>query len=312
MNYDDMLMIKAAWYYYLEEMTQQEISNQLGISRMRVIKLLEKARQTGAIQFRIREDSTQRMEVEQKLREKYGLKDVFVIPSVPEDTSERHGNENIAKAAAAYINDRVTDNFVINMGYGDTPSRVISHLSVMSDRTISCVSLTGGVNYYLPYTKFNMEHAKLYLMPTPLLVSTKEMADALYLEHSVREIHRMIPLAAMTVVGIGAMDDDATIITSGILSKNDFTYLKMQGAVGDLLSHFIDKDGNPVGSPVDERFMSTDLSLLKEMDNVIGVASGSNKVHAIQAALNGAYLDVLITDENTANQLIELINTEGG
>ena len=46
-------MVKAAWYYYFENMTQQAIADRLSISRMRVIKLLDAARQTGVIQFRL-------------------------------------------------------------------------------------------------------------------------------------------------------------------------------------------------------------------------------------------------------------------
>ena len=44
MDYEDSLIVKTAWYYYIENMTQQKISEKLGISRMKVIKLLEKAR----------------------------------------------------------------------------------------------------------------------------------------------------------------------------------------------------------------------------------------------------------------------------
>ena len=56
LNYEESLMVKAAWYYYFENMTQQAIADRLSISRMRVIKLLETARQTGVIQFRLRSD----------------------------------------------------------------------------------------------------------------------------------------------------------------------------------------------------------------------------------------------------------------
>ena len=161
-------MIKTAWYYYLENMTQQKISELLGISRIRVIKLLEKARQTGIIQFKIREDSASRMQVERELAAAYGLKDVFVVPSVPDGDL----NETIAKAAAMYISGRLTDNCFINMGYGDTPSRVLNNLATMTERPISCVSLTGGVNYYLPNTRSNIFNIKLYLIPAPLLAST--------------------------------------------------------------------------------------------------------------------------------------------
>ncbi|MGN0754786.1 MAG: sigma factor-like helix-turn-helix DNA-binding protein, partial [Aristaeellaceae bacterium] len=37
LNYEESLMVKAAWYYYFENMTQQAIADRLSISRMRVI-----------------------------------------------------------------------------------------------------------------------------------------------------------------------------------------------------------------------------------------------------------------------------------
>ena len=56
MKYDDELILKAAWYYYIENMTQQAIASKLEISRMKVIRLLDVARETGVIQFRISPD----------------------------------------------------------------------------------------------------------------------------------------------------------------------------------------------------------------------------------------------------------------
>lgn len=80
MDYEESLMIKAAWYYYFEEMTQQHVAELMGITRMRVIKLLEKARQTGIIQFRLRKDGESRMQLERNLMSAFGLQDAFVIP----------------------------------------------------------------------------------------------------------------------------------------------------------------------------------------------------------------------------------------
>ena len=304
-NYEDTLVVKTAWYYYIENMTQQKISEKLGISRMRVIKLLEKARQEGVIQFRIQQDNAQRMQLEGQLAKMWGLKDVFVVPTPPE---EDNINETIAQATAMYLSDRISENCFINMGYGDTPSRILNHLATMSKFPVSIVSLTGGVSYYLPNTQSNIFNAKLYLLPAPLLVSSKEMVTAMMQEPSIIEIFRMVSLASITLVGIGGIGEDATILKNGILSKNDFLYLSMQGAVGDVLSHFIDKDGNLVHTNVEERLLSTPLDTLKKLDNVIGVAAGPSKVNAIRAALRGKYLDILITDEDTARQLIKPVD----
>jgi lsr operon transcriptional repressor len=301
-DYEHILMVKTVWYYYMENYTQQNISRLLGISRAKVINLLEKARETGVIQFSIRQDSDRRIKIEQDLMSRFHLNDVFTVPAA---STLADLNESIAQAAAMYIIKRTEDNAFINMGYGDTTSRVLNHLAMEAEKPLNVVSLTGGVNYYLPNAYSNVFNAKLYLTPTPLLLSSKDILESLRREPSVQEIYRMIPLSSMSVVGIGGMSDEATIIRNGILSKNDFTVLSMQGAVGDLLSHFIDRDGNPISVSLEERLMSTPLEDLRKLENVIGVAGGPGKVEGILSALRGGYLDVLITDEETAEALLE-------
>ena len=66
-EYEHRLMIKAVWYYYIENYTQQNISHLLGVSRSKVIALLERARQAGVIQFNVQQDSGHRMEMEREL-----------------------------------------------------------------------------------------------------------------------------------------------------------------------------------------------------------------------------------------------------
>ena len=301
MNYEESLMLKAAWYYYFENLTQQAIADRLCISRMRVIKLLEAARQTGVIQFRLRSDGVGMMEVSRRLMEKYRLKDVFIIPT-PDAGAQP--NEAVARAGAMYVADRLGDNACINVGYGDTLSRTLNHLATMVQSPVTCISLTGGVSYYLPNARSNIFNARLVLMPAPLLASTPEMAAAMLAESSVSEIIRMASLSSFTLVGIGSMDDSATIIKSGMLSQADLLRLRTSNAVGDVLCHFLGADGQLISTPIEDRLIATPLSGLKAMPNVVGLAAGSQKVEAIRAVLRGGYLDVLITDEATANLLL--------
>lgn len=215
-------------------------------------------------------------------------------------------NDMLAQAAAAYLIDRISENTFINMGYGETPSKVLNHLATIATTPLSIVSLTGGVSYYLPNTVSNIFKAKLYLYPTPLLLSGSELCQAILKEPEVAAINRMIQLSSLTIVGIGAMNEDATIISNGILNKTDFTCLSMQGAVGDILTHFIDKDGNPIRTSLNDRLVSTPLETLRTLKNVIGIAGGSHKVDVIRSALRGGYLNELITDEETAVALCEV------
>ncbi len=292
-GYEYRLMIKAVWYYYIENYTQQNISHLLGVSRSKVISLLERARQTGVIRFNVQLDSEKRVETERELLRRFGLRDVFIVPGAG---TLPNPNESIAQAAAMYILRRAADNAFINMGYGDTTSRILNHLATAAQLPLNVVSLTGGVNCYLPNTNSNVFNARLYLIPSPLLLSGAALRDSLRQEPDVEEIFRMIPLSSMSVVGIGSMNNRATILKNGILNNNDFTFLKMQGAVGDVLSHFLDKNGELVSPDLEKRLMSTPMDQLRTLENVIGAAGGPDKAEAILAVLRGGYLDVLITE----------------
>ncbi|MEM1484386.1 sugar-binding transcriptional regulator [Oscillospiraceae bacterium PP1C4] len=300
MDYEETLMIKTTWCYYIESMTQQAIAEKLGISRMRVIKLLEKARAQNLIQFKIRSDASHRMELEQKIMEKYDLDDIFLVPSLSDNI-----NETVARAAALYIGDRLQSNAFINIGFGDTTSRTLNNLVLPSEAHISLVSLTGGVSYYMSASTGGTD-ATRYILPAPFIASSAEMADAICREPSVKEILCLANLASMTVVGIGGVTERATVVKDGKLTANDLLMLQMKGAVGDLLGHFVDKDGNPIDFPLHNRIISTPLNSLKRFKNVIGVAGGVEKASAINAALKTSCLDVLITDEDTAEHLLTL------
>lgn len=306
-SYEDKLLTKVAWYYYIEGYTQQEIGEYLSIPRLRVNRLLDKARKAGIIQFSVREGDSKRMIVERELITQFGLKDAFVVPS---PLNEQDINESVAQAAAMYIHERLEKTGYINMGYGDTSSRILNHLANICEFPVNVVSLTGGVNYYLPNTRSSIFNAKLYLTPAPLLMASEDIVKAMEQEPSVKQIRHMATLAQMSIVGIGGVDSNATLLTNGTLNHSDVLLLSMQGAVGDMLCHFIDKDGNVIQSSLERRLMSTPLEQLKEMSNSIGVAGGSTKSESILAALKGNYLDVLITDETTATNVLRLKNQE--
>lgn len=301
-DYEDILLVKVAWYYYMEGLTQQTIGDYLGIPRLRVNRLLDKARRTGIIHFSVRNSDSSRMQIEKQLITRFHLKDAFIVPPAVDG---KDNNESVAQAAAMYINERLDKSSYINMGYGDTPSRVLNHLANNSEFPVNVVSLTGGVNYYLPNTQSTIFNAKLYLMPTPLVMTDPKIVSVMEKEPGVEQIRNMVSLAKMTVIGIGSINKGATILTNGTLSYNDFLLLSMKGAVGDMLCHFIDRDGRLVPSDIEDRLISTSLETLRSLDNVIGVAAGENKAEAILAALRGGYLDILITDETTAAGILK-------
>ena len=295
------LATKAAWYYYMEDNTQAQIAEVMGVSRAKVIRLLEEARAQGIVQFSFRKNDSQRVFAEQLLIDRFGLKDAFVVPT-PLDSSAI--NQSIAQGAAHYVSDHLREDGYLNIGYGDTVSRMLGVLAKNREESLNVVSLTGGVSYYLPSVGTTAYSMHLFLTPSPLVVSSRQVRDALLDEKSLQDVSTMTEYADMSVVGIGAAVEGATVLRNGILNEGELTVLKMQGAVGDVLNHFMDKDGNLIQTEIEDRVISTDLDKLRQLKNVVGVAGGKDKVTAIKAVLNGGYLNVLITDSDTATELL--------
>lgn len=295
------LATKAAWYYYMEDNTQAQIAEVMGVSRAKVIRLLEEARAQGIVQFSFRKNDSQRVSAEQFLIDRFGLKDAFVVPT-PLDSSAI--NQSIAQSAAHYVSDHLREDGFLNIGYGDTVSRMLGVLAKNREESLNVVSLTGGVSYYLPSVGTTAYSMHLFLTPSPLVVSSRQVRDALLDEKSLQDVSTMTEYADMSVVGIGAAVEGATVLRNGILNEGELTVLKMQGAVGDVLNHFMDKDGNLIQTEIEDRVISTDLDKLRQLKNVVGVAGGKDKVTAIKAVLNGGYLNVLITDSDTAAELL--------
>jgi len=295
------LATKAAWYYYMEDNTQAQIAEVMGVSRAKVIRLLEEARAQGIVQFSFRKNDSQRVSAEQLLIDRFGLKDAFVVPT-PLDSSAI--NQSIAQGAAHYVSDHLREDGYLNIGYGDTVSRMLGFLAKNREESLNVVSLTGGVSYYLPTVGTTAYSMHLFLTPSPLVVSSRQVRDALLDEKSLQDVSTMTEHADMSVVGIGAAVEGATVLRNGILNEGELAVLKMQGAVGDVLNHFMDKDGNLIQTEIEDRVISTDLDKLRQLKNVVGVAGGKDKVTAIKAVLNGCYLNVLITDSDTAAELL--------
>ena len=295
------LATKAAWYYYMEDNTQAQIAEVMGVSRAKVIRLLEEARAQGIVQFSFRKNDSQRVSAEQLLIDRFGLKDAFVVPT-PLDSSAI--NQSIAQGAAHYVSDHLREDGYLNIGYGDTVSRMLGFLAKNREESLNVVSLTGGVSYYLPSVGTTAYSMHLFLTPSPLVVSSRQVRDALLDEKSLQDVSTMTEYADMSVVGIGAAVEGATVLRNGILNEGELTVLKMQGAVGDVLNHFMDKDGTLIKTEIEDRVISTDLDKLRQLKNVVGVAGGKDKVTAIKAVLNGGYLNVLITDSDTATELL--------
>lgn len=305
--YEESLLYKITWYYYVNNMTQEAIAEHLNISRAKVIKFLALAKNEGLVKFKVDYKLLENINLSKKLLEKYRLDDIFIIPSTPDNLKDA-----LAKGASKYIDSKVSENSFINIGYGDTISKTIVELANTTQKKLSLITLSGGVSNYTGSIMSGIRKGSgpsltpdLYMIPAPLIVSSSKIADELLEENEVKNILKMTKLSNVSLIGIGDVNEKSTIFTSNIISKTDLTVLKMKGAVGDVLSQFYDINGELINTEIHSKLVSVKINELKKFKNIVAIAGGKNKVEAIYAALKVKFINVLITDEDTAMALLE-------
>jgi DNA-binding transcriptional regulator LsrR (DeoR family) len=148
-------------------------------------------------------------------------------------------------------------------------------------------------------------NARLALLPAPGIVSTPEAARALQADKQIAETLALAARADVAIVGLGVPSPDAVLLRDGsILNAEDLAALRRAGAVGDIVLRYIDADGHPLDLTLNERIIGLTLAQLMHIPRVIGVAGGEQKYAVIRAALRGRWLDVLVTDQATAQRLL--------
>ncbi len=304
---EEELLSRAAWHYYHDGLTQAEIAGRLGLSRIKVSRLLDKGRRLGLISVQINSRYQACFSLEAELVTRFRLQHAVVVPELEQGVA----NERLAQATAHYLVRHLRNGDLLASGWGDTVTRSLQRLSqALGDRTISVVSLTGGVASYLEgwghmhVRQGALAGIQLHLIPAPILASNPEMAHALREEPQLKAILAMAETANYALVGIGPTSEGATLAIQGFVSPAELLVFHRRGAVGDILGQFFDEKGRLLDLEIHQRIVGMRLEDLRKLPVVVGAAGGLHKVDAILGALAGGYLNVLITDEPTARALL--------
>jgi lsr operon transcriptional repressor len=309
------LLLRVAWYYYKDELTQDEIARRLSMSRASVGRLLDRARKVGLVSINLNTEYLDAFELSGDLRRTFGLAEALVVPDHERESADHHVlNARIGLGGAQYMSTHLRPGASLGVGWGETVSRVIAAISFGAVGPVRMVTLTGGVESYLQtilsskpeLTAEPSAVTSATVIPSPIMASTPSLAAALRAEPTIQQVLKQACSVEHALVGVGTPTADATIVSLGYLNPADVRGLRAKGVVGDILGQFFDADGNVIDLPIHDRRIGIDLADLTHIPKVVGVAGGLHKAEAILGALHGGFLDVLVTNELVAIRLLEL------
>jgi DNA-binding transcriptional regulator LsrR (DeoR family) len=301
------LQARVAWYYYVGAMTQQEIADRLGLTRLRVNRMVGQARTDGLVRIDIRLPLASCVALEEKLKARLGLDDVTVVPTLPDADALQQA---IGEAAGTMLDPLLRNGIGLGVGWGRTLRAAVRRLTPRRLSASWVATLMGGltrgsgINTFEVATEFaRVIGAECYYVAAPIYCPSTESRSTLLTHYGLAEVMRRARGGHVALVSCGDLTSRSLLATTHIVSEC-IADLKRAGAVGDLLGTFLDADGRPVDHPLNGRVMALPVAELKAYPLSILASGGSEKLPIVRGILRGGYVRRLVTDEATGEGLL--------
>ena len=305
------LQAQIAWLYYIGNLTQQDIAKKVGLSRPTVQRFLNLAIETGVVQVRIDHTSDYCMGLARELKAKFGLSECEVAPVEVETESKI--DKLVAMASARYLEQVLRTPSIkgIALGTGRAVRAMCHGISRYHLDDFKVVSLAGTVaadgsfnRYDASLSLADKTDGKYYILSIPLFA--EDETDRAYWYASRTYVRQLLNYneCHVALIGVGWVGENCSLVQDGFITEKVMGQLAKKGAVADVLGWILDGDGQPIAHSINDCITSFRPEILQQRP-VIGVAGGVRKHAAISAALKGGWLTGLITDQRTAEYLLQ-------
>lgn len=308
-------LVQVARAYYLENQIQSEIARSLGISRSLVSRYLRAAREQGIVRIQIIDPEEISYQIGHALKRHFPhLKDVVVAPSFSSEPDAIR--VMIGRYAANYLIDVLEPGQTLALGCGRTLRAMVDALQRRSLHGSIVVQAMGNIGHEahnIDYNEIARQAAealggRVYYVSAPAILGkgSGRADDLVKANPSLDYALSLAKRADVYMVGIGSIESDQLYVRTGLLEDAELDDLHPR-AVGDICGRFFDLHGQEQTSLFEDRIVGVELGDLRHARFCIGVAGGPDKAASILGALRGMYINALVSDEHTIQQLLHML-----
>ncbi len=315
----DELLSDVAEMYYDEDFTQAEISRKIGMTRSAISRMLTEARQKGIVEIVVNRPLRFDADLEQALIERFSLQNARVLLLRHEKGQYDRLRRRLGSVAAQLLRGLLKPEMVLGVAWGTTVSATIEALEVPEPMPMNVVQLVGVLGssshafnaqalVEMLASKVGGEGTYLY---SPFIVENAVTARSILNIPNVREAISLGRECDVALLGIGTVTnvDYCSLYLGGHISRAVVQNLVDAGAVGDVSGRYFDINGAEANIDFHDRLVGIARDDLLAIPTRLGVAGDVAKAQAILGALRGGYVNMLVTDSNTAEKLL-LIDDE--
>lgn len=308
------LLTEIAIAYYEHELTQEDIAKKFNISRIKVGRLLKRARNEGVVEINVRYHPVFTSQLEQRLVEQFGIKRALIAIDENDEGKQR---KQVAALVSAYLSNILKDGMTVAVGQGRNVAAVGEYIGNYPQKNCKFICGIGGVQRtgepvdadHICRNLANNFHGSNETLYAPAYLENREFRDVFMKNGVIKETLDRARKADIAIVGIGDMNENSYMVQLGWFEPSEITEARInQGVVGEIAGYgFFNIRGELTDTVMNNRVIGLSLEDLRKIPCVIGVASEATKSVAILGALRTGIIDVIATSANNVNTVLNLV-----
>jgi deoxyribonucleoside regulator len=316
-----LVLAEVARLYYVKNLTQGRIAERIGTSRSNVSRMLKEARARGLVEIRIHAPMTAAADLQKELGGRLGLRECLVLANPGREAEVHSPADRVGRMSALgarYLQQNIADGSVVGVSWSSTVHHVVSSGYLRERDGATAVQLMGSIGgsiaeldgVSITARLADVLGAKAHYLHAPMLVADAAVRDGLLRDPHIRKTLEVARYADTMVVSVGTIDRNSGQYRTGYLDDEDLDNIRARGAVGDICGSYFARDGSPVELEMNQRTIAIGFEEMKNIPNRVGVSGGPNKALPNIGAVRAGLLNVLITDEDTAKEMLDILVSE--
>ena len=297
--------------FYVLGQSKLEIADEFGVSRFKVARILDQARESGLVRVEFELGMPVDLALSDELRAAYGLNRVFVLERALSRGDRPAVRRHIGAIAAAVLSEVVTKDDVVGLSWARSVNVMAESVTTlprvpvvqlcgvqagmdMRDRsveTVSRVAAVGGGDAYPIYG--------------PLVLPDRRTTEILRRQPGIAETFGQFRNLTKAVVSIGAWAPNESTVYDA-LDPAERNAIGKRGAVAEVAARLFDGAGNALSTGLAHHVLAVSIDELKRVPEVIALGYTAPKAAAIDAVLRSGMVTTLITDTAAAEPVLKL------
>jgi DNA-binding transcriptional regulator LsrR (DeoR family) len=303
-----VLMASLARGHLIQGRSKIELAEEFGLSRFKVARLIDEARDSGLVRIEIRHQGAIDVDLSARLAERYELTHSVVVDTPEDDATSLR--EHLGRAAAELLNEVITPKDVLGLAWARAVSAMARSLRPLPGTPVvqltGALTVPGGRDTSVDVVRevASASGGTAHVFYAPFTVPDAATARALRQQPEVARAFARLPSVTKAVAGIGVWEPGQSTLYDAS-SESDRQELHRLGVCADISGVFLDVDGKPVPTELAQRMIGIDYAQMRAIPELIAIPYGVAKAPALRAALRSGLVGGLVTHTALAQLVLD-------